>query len=1271
MKISDVREILNALRNIENEIRTHNRLINAEDQRKIYEQTADVVSNLQSMDMVEVTGLRGFIRRNMLEGALTPVHFFRRVTGHKTDDPLYRAAEALAKGEEETIAFIMETEKRFEKFHGDKAFMESIRGKTAKQITITARTDQGIRKVQITPAMRIALYLHSLNNDNMRHIETGGIRIPDLALLGKGAREDAFKRGTHAYFRKTDLQSIAASMTAKERAYAKEIAAYYKHAAEKINEVSLLLVGFEKAGLLNYFPIHVRKDALKNMTPETVARDVSLENIGFMKERTGAANPIDLWDATETIMSSIQQNAKYIGLAIPVRNMGRLYGNTNWGILDDPDDDSDQKPAAKTTAISAELGRIWGSSATKYIDKLMGDIQTRTPPGEEADKLMNKIRSNYAQAVLTANPSVALKQFSAYPTAAIVVGWKPLKQAANPTKKVDLALIDKYSPWLWYRSQGSMERELGELAKGKRKVPEWMDWVNKTDAAVVKKLWLASEYYIRDTREDLKINTDEYYRATAEVFGKIIQESQPDNAIMHRPQILRSESAFVRQINMFKSQAYLTLNAAYDCVQNLRDQNRHLRAAEAGNDGTEESRQKIEAAKTELDAAKQQVGRTFSALAASQITTTVIGILYNLLRGRKEEYEKDGEPDLMAAMNVVWKEFVSSAAGSVPFGSEIYETVMAMLGEQYYGMDALSLSAINDFVAAAQSAAANIGTIGDVFRGEAPAEDLWRIFEKLLSGGSKLLGIPWDNGRNIVRLGLYQALHTALPSDEADYWYRSLTAKTTAQGRRNKDYDAIYDAALRGDAEAYRKMRESTETYIWQTDDAFRAEETTKEEAQEKAAETMAKAMKKRIRADYLAGSLPEDQARTLLTELAGAEGNEVDELIANWKAEKETGVSYDDAKEAFLSGEITGEEAEALKAAYGGSDQETAAGTIQKWQFQKDTGIAWDDMQKRYVDGTISFDQAVSYRTEYGGEKEKAAKATVQQWTCEKDTGIPYDDLARAYIDGTITFEQTVQYRSEYGGFREKEAAKTVTEWKMEKETGYAYGDLRGLYLDGTVSQKDATAWLQTYGGQYKKNAESKVMEWTCEKDTGINYEEMGQLYVDGGITADKARNLRVKYGGSSKEDARKTVLKWDCEKDNGVKYDDISNAYLSGEITESQAIDWRVKYGEQDRGDAELAVQAWKWREENPEYGDLSDSHIDKYIDHAGPAGISVEMYYDARMTVKDIATIRDENGKQIKGPKEQYEEYILSMPLTQTQKSAMWYALKEKNWKDPSWV
>ncbi len=893
MEIGQVRDLLNAMLHFEHEMRNSKKLINAQDKRELSAQAADIRSHLEEGGKKINLGLKKVMEKWKLS-TLDPIHFFRMLTAHYETDPMMRAAEDLLKGEGQMHDYIRKAEASMQGFQDDPAFMRSITGKSARTIEITGRTADGMKTVRITPDMAIAILLHSKNWENIRHIEGGGLRIPNYDLLMRGAVDEAYNQGAEVMrFRKSDLEAIAAKLTDKERSYAAKLQRYYNETSKNaMNATSRDLLGYDRYTVPNYYPIEVNKNKIGKQL-ETVVKDNSVEKPGFGKERTGSASEIMLRGATDTFGRMVKAHAKYYGMAIPVRNFSKLYGQTIWEI-NDSGGEGEHKAGYDIHSVAQTMRDNWGTEAADYIEKLLGQIQNPTRPGEDIDRLANKIRGNYARAVLTANLSVTAKQVSAYPTAAIVTGWKALNKALVSKRTGDPALIAKYSPWLWHRSQGSMSKELGDLAKGKsksafvEKLENATDWVGWMDTAVVKKLWVAAEYCVKERRPDLQAGTDRFYQETAKIFDEIIMETQPDNSLMLRPQALRSESTFIRMLNTFKGQAYLTFNTAFDSVNNLQAKERQLKAAEAAlkNDNNEEARAVAEKARQDVTDAKHQAARTFSALLVSQATSSAIAILYALLRGKTKDFEdEEGKLKVGKMLAGFGKDLVSNMAGIVPFGTEIYDAIMAFFfKETYYGLDLIALESLQTVAEQLIKAPEIAGSVWSMLKGEAPVADTVQHLLDLSSSVCKLFGIPQDNMETLVKIPVLWIMRAAMPKNEAEYWYRYWTEKATAKNRKKNDYNNLFWTALDGDMDAYKKMRGKLWKMIWQTNRDFKDGEITKDEAKAKATENINSNMRGRIMELVLAGELEDAEAVQLLQEIAGMEQADAEDDVLIWK---------------------------------------------------------------------------------------------------------------------------------------------------------------------------------------------------------------------------------------------------------------------------------------------------------------------------------------------------------------------------------------------------
>ena len=901
MDIGDVRALLNAMQNLENEMRTSKKLLDAQDRRDVAVQTAEVISDIESSKGVPATGVKAAWTRHVTNEGLSPVRFLHRVTGYNDADPLYRAAQALQKGQTAMHDYTRRAETMFRGFMEDKAFMASLGGKKARVIEITGLGENGkAETVKITPDMQIAIFLHSFNNDNVRHAERGGFVVPDYELLRKGKVSEAYEQGRLLRMRRSQMRAVQENMTEREIQFARAVYRYFNAMSKnEINEVSRKLLGYDIAGVKNYYPIETNRD-FGSGDPETVKRDGTIEGMGFMKSRQGAAGPINLRGAVDTLTKSIDRHGKYVGLAIPVRNFGKLYGNTTWQVMPTEEQGALPTQNAAPRSLKRILNRKWGSGASAYIDKLMADIQNPSKNFDSWARTMAKVRSNYAGSVLTMNASVAVKQAASYPTAAAVVGWQPLIKAMTDWKKSDINFIAEHTPLLWYRSKGFSTQELGDMAKGQKQIPKGLNWIQGIDVATVKKLWKAAEYYVRQEQPKLEVRSDAYWDAVTEVYERIVLETQPNYTTMERPQLLRSENTLLQNLAMFKTQPFQNFNIAYDALANLQAKERQLKAAQdaARTDSSEETQARLREAKQNLKNAKKGAARGVSALVISAGVFSAMTLLWNIIRGNIKRYRDDDKNEIN--LKTIGEAFVSktflsdtvgSLAGVLPFGSDAYEVFASLvLGEQYYGMEALTPSAISDFLEQVVKLDDTISDVVKAIKGDSHAMDSLLAVNKIGTTASKLFGAPVENVENLMKAAAFWVMQPFMSKEESSYWYRYYTQKTTAQGRSSADKSDIYAAYRSGNTDGYQSMRDAMKEWVWQENEQYKSGEITRAEAQEKAETSMNNAMAAQIKDEYMTGGITDTEAADLLQQIGGKDKDKAAEAVAKWHFQRDGG---------------------------------------------------------------------------------------------------------------------------------------------------------------------------------------------------------------------------------------------------------------------------------------------------------------------------------------------------------------------------------------------
>ena len=782
---NEVRDLTDVLLNIENEIRTQRKLIDSQDRRDVYHMGQDVIR-----DVYNTKGSKGgVLDKYLVTETLSPVRQIRRMTGYVDTDPLYVLTQGLADGQRDMMAYQMRSSRPFEKFANDKKFNERFSGKKAEKIEIRGVTIQGQDvKVNITPAMRVSLYLHSLNDDNLRHIAGGGVTIPDEKLYRKGDMGEAYARGVTIRMTPSDIRAITSKMTDQERSFAKAVQKYFNEDSKTaLNEVSEKLKGYPVAEVENYFPINTDSNFTRSEF-ESLKRDGTIEGMGFLKERVVAKNPILLRDASDVVDQAIRMHGKYVGLAIPVRNFNKVWNVTTTAYGEDGNS------AYPTGSVQSAIESRWGKTGTKYVDKLMGDLQGSTQAKNVWAKALNKVKGNYAQAVLTLNLSVAMKQAASYPTAAAVLGWKPLAQAMKDFGKVDLGLIEKYTPLQWYRSKGFSTKELGDMKSSGKSLPQGLNWVQGVDLITTRKLWKASEYYVRDYQKDLTVGSDEYYKAVAQIYNRVIEETQPNYTIMQRPQLLRSDDTLMGNLAMFKTQPFQNTGIVYDAVGN------YLAKAEQAKYGGEE-------AKAEAKAAKRNMGWAITSQLGQLAVFAGMTLMWALARGKKDKYEdEDGNLTAGSVLSAVGKDMVGGALSGIPFGSDAWELVSSKLfGDKYYGLDAVTVTAIQDTLEAMSSLTDQLGRIGKAALngGEINWNSERLKLDTELDSFSKAVGVPYENVLNLGKVVVRRTVVRALGQNVGEYAYLKLT--TDPEKYPSDYYDVLYKA-MDDNQEDYEKI---------------------------------------------------------------------------------------------------------------------------------------------------------------------------------------------------------------------------------------------------------------------------------------------------------------------------------------------------------------------------------------------------------------------------------------------------------------------------------
>lgn len=305
--------------------------------------------------------------------------------------------------------------------------MEKFAGPGAELVDIGLKDSKG-RAAPLTHAQLCSLYMHLQNADSREHLLNGGLTIPDAEEYNRGDIEKAYQKGQTVKIgmlkdsagnpmADTVIQAVEKAMTDYDRAWCEDMKNFFgSYTTNLINETSMKLLGYQRATVKNYYPIAVDKTALATQI-EGVKLDATIEGRGFLKNRVKSQMPILLEECSSVVQRSLRDTAAYAGLAAPIRDVQK--------VLNSSIETEDGIKMLKNGILKEQ----WGQSATNYIDDLLTDLQTtqRKRPST-FNKVLGNLRGNYAGAVLTLNPGVAIAQAASLPTAAAVLAATPWRQ---------------------------------------------------------------------------------------------------------------------------------------------------------------------------------------------------------------------------------------------------------------------------------------------------------------------------------------------------------------------------------------------------------------------------------------------------------------------------------------------------------------------------------------------------------------------------------------------------------------------------------------------------------------------------------------------------------------------------------------------------------------------------------------------------------------------------------------------------------------------------
>ena len=779
-------------------------------------QKAEAVDKIAGEAAVEVNrskGNDGKFRRMLTRynlDMLGGTRVFRMLGGYAKNSQMEKLGTMLNDGQRRQTEILVEGTHLFDNVTGKKNLkqMEQFAGKGAKLVDLGLKDNRG-KAVPLTHAQMCSLYMHLRNADSKEHLMNGGFTVPDAVEYNKGNIAEAYQKGQTVRIgmltdsegkpmADTIVSAIEKNLTDYDRAWIGSMENFFgSYTTDLINETSMKLLGYKRAVVKNYYPIAVNQTALVKQI-EGEHCDATIEGRGFLKNRVKSPQPILLEECNNVVQRSLRDTAAYAGLAPAIRDVKK--------VLNSRIETEDGLKVLKDGILEEK----WGSDAVDYVEELLVDLQS---PGKKTRKssmtALGKLRGNYAGAILTLNPGVAIAQAASLPTAGAVLGADtmaavvPFVKNFSPKQRAALEaeITEHGDALLQYRLRGSQRGELESIGKnlsaaekGMEKVPKQLTgWINGVDEITVAALWEGSKRYVEHHTNEFAEGaatkgSEAYWEAVNKTYQRVIEETQPNYTTMQRAGIQRSDNELVRTLTMFTTQRFQNYGILADAVMDYNAQRERSHA-----DPTEENRAEL-----------KRAGKNLNRAVTSQIVQTAvfaamkIGADFLLHRWDREQ-DENGDITAWSLLKRYADLYVGSAAGTFLYGSELYSAVgNAVNGTDYDVVSATNISAVNDLFAAVTKFSSLVRQdTGDMTEEQLEAyhQKLRKAGVNLMQYGFEIAGVPMGNARKM--LDAFDAYVEDARDIASGSGFSFSSTPTSATGQ----YDRLYNAIAEGDTD--------------------------------------------------------------------------------------------------------------------------------------------------------------------------------------------------------------------------------------------------------------------------------------------------------------------------------------------------------------------------------------------------------------------------------------------------------------------------------------
>lgn len=1023
--------------------------------------------------------------------------------GESIRDELVEGQDKLARNTQAVVDFVKGTKRK-------KGAYTEEEVKSWEKETKRIRLAGENKSVRLTVAQIMGLYCMAKREQAIDHLTHGGFVIQG---------EDGGIRKVHMTV--DDLGVFHDALTRRQRAVADSLQEYMsKQGGEWGNYVTLRRFGIRAFTEEYYYPLATYDETRSASIDKPEGSDLhALLNMSFTKKLTkGAKNAVMAYSIFDVFADHMGAMAQYNAMALPVLDAVKWLNWSQTAV--------NEKGFEETVGVKTELRRVFGIPPAKrgksnvsiskgyaesFLLGILKSYNSTSPQATPNDKLGLGLLHRYNRSQVAWNASVVIKQPLAVFRAMQVVNPVHLAAGANPAAvKKGIEEMLKHSGIAIWKHLGfydvNVSKGMGKLIRQDDnlldKITDWgmqgAEWADLLTWAVI---WNGCKHQCGGN-----------LAKTAELFNKVIYESQVVDSVLTKTEYMRDQGPWSRLLSSFMSEPVTAISPILNDVY-MMEMESHRRGGS-------------------FQTAWHKYGghfmRSVAVYSVTGIITTMVAALVSAWRD-DDDYQTFGEKWQEAMDGAIIEEL--NPLTKLPLISDVAEGVDAVYKAVVKGEDPMLFLSALPMGEIIQYAVDGGKILHDLISGD--TNYTWYgAVRKLLQAASGASGIPAatfsreivDVWNNIIvpmapSLGIEHKVKTYRKDAAAEIRDAFTGGYLTEEEAADKITELVEGAngdkaklkelgfsSIEDENDIYWKLRGWENGSEWNKYDALEQamakggdisgemDELTTHGVKEKTVRTKIKD----IIGDWLReGVISEAEAEKLLVKYGEDRSGDAADRVQEWKCEIETGIPFSGIKEAYLDDEITEAEAKRMYMKYGGYSERRAEDTITEWKAEYDTGTAFSDTRDAYVSGEMTADTARSVLQTYGGYSKSEAESRVLQWQCEIDTGVRYDDVQQLYVDGEMTADKAKELRVKYGESSIEDARKTVLQWQCEKDNGIKYSDIDVAYLSGDITEKTAIKWLVKYGEKDEETAAlaTQAYRW---RDQHTEYKDLSNDKID-----------------------------------------------------------------------------------------------------------------------------------------------------------------------------